>query len=231
MKIGSEALVKKVYFMEWSKRFPLKMSIIIEIVIFVLLFEMNKCFLTLVLARLALRMAVAFALAVPFCNLAASPIALTAFPDVGFFVAGLVFLLKGAVLPFAVFLSNGFFTTAGFLAVAVFLASFFSGFFSPAAFAGFFAAAGLASAGRFSPAFFVAAGLLAAGLAAAGFSAPEAAAAGFFFVSSFLVEDPLAKNQKQINEVKNMKKDIVTRNVGTIKGNFIKKYVVQSLKS
>jgi hypothetical protein len=160
----------------------------------------NKTALTLVFAFLALTIASAFALAVPFCSWAAAPVAgLVGFFDTGFllvFFAGP--LASATFLPttFLPFLSAaaGFFLSAAptFLvgAAAVFLASFLSaGFFAAGLAAAGLAAgalaaglaaladvAGFSAAGRFSA--FLSAGLAAAGLGAAFFSAAGLAAAG-----------------------------------------------------
>lgn len=128
--------------------------------------------LTLRRARLAFKIAAAFARAVPFCNFDAGPVGF--FAATGFlttFGLGLVpvaFLTGLPSLPFAAV----FFTT-GFLAGAA-----------------FFAGAGLAAAGFFAAsAFFAGSAFLAAGLAAAGLSVflavdePAAAAAGFLSLS------------------------------------------------
>lgn len=138
--------------------------------------------------RFALRMALAFAFAAPFCNLAASPVALTVLAT-GFladaaFLTGAAFLsLPLASFAFAFLSPAGFFAAvAGFFTAGLALVA--AGFFAASlAGAAFFAAPdadALASAGRFS-AFF-----------SAGLAVPDVLAAGFFF-SSFFSVDPLAK--------------------------------------
>lgn len=131
-------------------------------------------------ARLAFKIAAAFARADPFCNFAvAAVVFLTtgflagAFPAI--FLTG-AFLTGLPSLPFAAGLVA--FLAAGFLSVAFFAGAAFlsAGFFA----AGFFSA-GLAAAGFFSAGFaFFSAGFAAAGAAAGFFSAV------FFAGSAFL---------------------------------------------
>lgn len=122
-------------------------------------------------------MADALALAAPFCNLAASPIALTALA-VGF-LADATFLAGAAFLSLLL-ASLAFFTPAGFLAAA---AGFFAAGLAAAGFAAALAGAGFLAAPD-------AAGL--ASVLAAPFFSPDVPAAGFFF-SSFFSVDPLAE--------------------------------------
>lgn len=143
-----------------SKRFPSKRFIIkinkrtteSSIVLIILI--------TLRRARLAFKIAAAFARAVPFCNFDVA--------RVGFLTTPVGFLTPAA--DFAPgFLAGTFFTTLPSLLFEAVLAFFATGFLSPAVFfsAGFLSVAFLAGAAFLSPAFLSAA--LGAALAAAGF--------------------------------------------------------------
>lgn len=152
--------------------------------------------LTLRRARLAFKIAAAFARAVPFWSLAEAAVC---FLTTGFFAGAFwTGFLAGAFFPSLAPLAAGFlsavFLATGFLASTFFAGAFLSAGFLAAAAAGFFSA-GLATG-------FFSAGLAAGFEAAAGFfAAPDDDAAGFFsvgFAAGFLsLSDSPAKKFKK----------------------------------